>query len=136
MEWKDEETKTDKKQMQELLKTELEKQKLQKAELERLERQKIMAYGNETRSSDHKAIMQEMARMQQAKERGKIYAQELIQQASEKRERQRNDGMSLKEQSWQQSYLEQLRQKEEQINRELNVNVKLVANGRKRGMAF
>lgn len=49
-----------KKQMQETLKAELEKQKRDRSELERIEKQQTMAYGSETRSSDHRAIMAEM----------------------------------------------------------------------------
>ena len=59
-----------------------------------------MAYGSETRISDHKAIMQEVARVWGAKERKKILAQQLMQQINEKNERDRKVGMSAQEEGW------------------------------------
>lgn len=43
---------------------------------------------------------------------------------NEKHERDRKVGMSPEEEVWQQSYLDQLKVREEEIHRELNVNVK------------
>jgi hypothetical protein len=44
--------------------------------------------------------------------------------------------MSPEEEGWQQSYLEQLKLKEELINKGLNVHIKPIPQGRKRGIAF